>query len=197
MLLLDHASGLSMARLLRSKDESAAALKDMIAEMEKTTGRSVKRRRSEDATELLSKKFQGWLLEKRIIHEISPAYSLQSIGNAEGIQQTIMTTTRCLLEMVKSMPVYKELWDKTVLTANYQRNRMYSTSESMPGKTSYDAFTGRKPELSLLQVYSSKAFVHVHKEKRRGKLFSRSTAAILVGYSLGNFYRILITTDGG
>lgn len=195
--LLDDASGLSMVRLLRSKDGSAAALKEMIAQMEKTTGRSVKRLRSDNATELLSKKFQGWLREKGITHEKSPAYSPESNGKAERVQQTIMTTTRCLLEMVKSVPDHKELWDEAVLTANYLRNRMYSTSGNMPGKTPYEAFTGRKPDLSVLRVYGSKAFVHVPKEKRKGKLSSRSTPGILVGYSLGNFYRVLITTDAG
>lgn len=64
--LLDDASRLLIVLLLRSKDGSGAALKDMIAQMEKTTGCSVKWLRSNNATELLSKKFQVWWREKRI-----------------------------------------------------------------------------------------------------------------------------------
>lgn len=111
------------------------------------------------------------------------------------MQKTVMTTIRCLLDMVKSVPTHKELWDEAVMTSNYLRNRMVSTSGNMPGKTPYEALTGRKPDLSVLRTLGSKAFVHVPKHKRSVKLSGRSTCGTLVGYSPGNFYRVLITAD--
>lgn len=120
-----------MVRRLRSKDESAAALKDMIAQMEKTTGCLVKRLRGDNETEALRKTFQAWLHEKGITHKTSPAYSPESNGKAERVQQTITTPTRCVLDMVRSVPEHKELLVEAVLTASYLGNRMYSTSENM------------------------------------------------------------------
>lgn len=55
--LLDDASGFMMVRFMNSKNKSAAALKEIIAQMEKTTGRSVKRLRSDNAIELMRKNF--------------------------------------------------------------------------------------------------------------------------------------------
>lgn len=117
--LLDDSSGLSMVRLLKTKDESTVALQEMIALMEKTTGRSVKRLRSDNASELLSNRFQNWLRERGIQHETSPVYSPESNGKAERILQTLMNTTRCLLRMGKNIPNNKSTWDEAVLTANY------------------------------------------------------------------------------
>lgn len=193
--LLKIASGLSMLRLLISKDESAAGLKEIIAQMENTTGRSVRRLKSDNATELRSNKFQSWLQEKGIIHETSPAYSPELNGKEERFQQTIMTTTRCLLEMANFVPNYKNLSDETVLTANYVRNRIYSTSGNTPRMTIYQEFTGTKPDLSGLRAFGAKAYIHVPKQKRKAKLSARSTPRILVEYSRGNFYRVLVTTD--
>lgn len=122
-------------------------------------------------------------------------YSPESHGKAERVQQTITTTTRCVLETVKSVPNYKVLWDKAVLRENYLRNHMYSTTENMSGNTPYEAFTRRKPDLSVLRVYGSKVVVHVPEEKLKGKLFACSTSGTLVRYSSRNFYHVLISTD--
>lgn len=49
----------------------------------------------------------------------------------------------------------------------------------------------------MLRVLNFIFFVHMLKEKCKGKLSACSTPGTLVGYSLGNFYRLLITTDAG
>lgn len=94
----------------------------MIVQMKKTTGRYVKILRGDNASEFLSKHLQQWIREKEIIHETSPAYSPESNGKAERVKQTIMNTTRCLLDIIKTIKDHTELWDETVSTANYLRN---------------------------------------------------------------------------
>lgn len=81
--LLDDSSGPSMLILLRYTDESREALKEMISQMENNTGHSVKRLRSDRASELLSRSIQSWLREKVFAHEASPDYSPESNVKAE------------------------------------------------------------------------------------------------------------------
>jgi hypothetical protein len=47
--------------------------------------------------------------------------------------------------------------------------------------TPYQLFFGKKPDVSMLRVVGSQAFVHVPKEKR-GKVDKRSLRGIFVGY---------------
>lgn len=101
--------------------------------------------------------------EKGITHETSPAYYPESNGKAERVQQTIMNTKRCILKMIEKIPDHTELWDEAVLTYTFLRNRMNSTSGNMQDKTPYEAFTVKKPDLSSIRTFGSRAYVNVPK----------------------------------
>lgn len=95
----------------------------------------------------------------------------------------------------KGIIYHKGFWNEAVLTENFLRQRMFTTSGNMENMTPLDAFVRTQPDLSMLRVCGSKEFVHVPKQKRHGKLSERSVPGILVGYSPGGSYRIMIS-DG-
>ena len=68
----------------------------------------------------------------------------------------------------------------------YLKNR---SPTSAVDTTSYEAWHGRKPDLSHLRIIGSTAYVHVPKEKRT-KLDTHSHKGILVGYEGTNQYKI-------
>ena len=76
--VLDETTGISMVRPIKKKSEAPAAVKEMIAVMENMTQKTVKRFRSDNASEFLSKSFQSYLSQKGIKMETSPPYSPES-----------------------------------------------------------------------------------------------------------------------
>jgi hypothetical protein len=84
------------------------------------------------------------------------------------------------------MPVV--FWTEAVVTAVYILNR--SPTKALNDRTSYEAWHGRKPAVSHLQVFGcltfGKELGHI------GKLDDRSTPGVFIGYTKGSKpYRIL------
>ena len=104
-------------------------------------------------------------------------YSPQQNGVAERANRTIMEFVRSMLCQA-NLP--SSFWAEAVSTAVYLKNR--SPSSHFPETTPFERWNNRKPDVSNLKVFGCKAFVHVPKEKRHGKLDKRSNSCIFVGY---------------
>jgi hypothetical protein len=75
-------------------------------------------------------------------------------------------------------------------TAVYLRNR--SPTARLGATTPFEAYKGRKPDLSHLRVFGSQAWVHVPKENRK-KLDDKAVEGTLMGYGETSLlYRILL-----
>lgn len=85
MPMLDDVSGYSVVRVLKSKGDSGEGLKEIIAQKKPATGNTVKRLKSENATELLSGIYQKWLRSTDIAYELSPLLSLEYNEKAERV----------------------------------------------------------------------------------------------------------------
>lgn len=70
---------------------------------------------------------------------------------------------------------------------------MYRNSGNKNSMTPYQAFTGKRPDLSVIRTFGARAYVHVPKAKRDGNLTDRAIPGTFVGYSPVNFYRVLVT----
>ncbi|KAL0024617.1 hypothetical protein WJX77_003523 [Trebouxia sp. C0004] len=84
-----------------------------------------------------------------------------------------------------------EHWAAAASTATYVKNRSPSSHSS---HTPWEPFFGRKPDVSGMRVFGSKAYVHVPKQLRR-KLDSLSTTGTFIGYEPNSkAYRVLMDT---
>ena len=74
----------------------------------------------------------------------------------------------------------KPFWQYAVLVAGYVRYRCYNRRL---GLTPFEAFTGKKPDMSRLHVFGSVCFAYA---EEKSKLDTRSEKGIFVGYDKGS-----------
>src|SRR5579862_2096253 len=157
----DDATG--MEYLAPIMDRSAKELLRLFMEykalVENQTGHKIKRLRTDGGGE-----YKGalgkYLKENGIIHETTAPYSPDQNGVSERSNRTIMERTKAILAE-SNLP--KILWMEIAATVVYLKNR--SPTRSIKGKTPYEAWFGKKPNLSHLRVIGTAAYVHVAKEK--------------------------------
>ena len=70
----------------------------------------------------------------------------------------------------------KTFWTYAVMTSVHIQNRCFNPRL---GKTTYETFTGRKPNVSNMHVFGTVCFAHVQSPK---KLDARSEQGIFIGY---------------
>lgn len=197
---LDDHSGYALVRFVNLKSEVADALIDMVRELENLFNfktqeiRSVNRNivkwvKSDGGGEYVGHKLQYWLKQRGIVHEVTTPYSPESNGSAERLNRSLMDMARTLIWGMETPR--KELWAEAVNTACYIRNRLI-TASCKEVYTPYEVLHGRKPDVSHLKIFGSKAYVYKPSVRRNGKFDSRSEEGILVGYCRGNAYRILM-----
>ena len=71
-------------------------------------------------------------------------------------------------------------WAEAVKTTNYILNRC-STS-AVDGKTPYEAWYGKKPNVGHFRVFRCLAYAHVPKDNKK-KLDAKSEPCVFIGYS--------------
>jgi hypothetical protein len=88
--------------------------------------------------------------------------------------------------LVISSGLPEKYWPEVLLTANYLRNRSPS---SVIGKTFYEAWYQRKPDLSYLRSLGSTAWALI--PKTRKLVDDKAIKYRLVGYEGDSIYRLL------
>ena len=105
----------------------------------KYPGKRIKRLRTDNAKEYVSKNFSEFLKKEGISRELSVEYTPQQNGVAERANRTLVEMARCM--MVQSR-VPTSLWAEAVNTACYIRNRC--SSKHTGNKTPYELWTGKQ-----------------------------------------------------
>lgn len=149
--------------------------------VEKQTGKTIKRLRSDNGGEYDNKKFENFSKENGIILERTIPYTPQQNGVAERFNRTIMEKVRALL--IESNLGY-EFWGEASNTAVYLLNLIPKGAESLSPN---ELFSGEIVDLCKLRIFGKTAFGHIPKEKR-GKLDPKSEEYFFVGYE-PNGYR--------
>lgn len=162
--------------------EMLKRFKEIQAQIETELGRKIKRLRTDGGGEY-EKQFGTYLKQCGIVHEITAPYSPDQNGVSERANRTIVERVKSIIADGR-LP--KELWMEIASTVVYLKNRSPTVALST---TPYEAWYGKKPNLSHLRIIGSTVFVHVPKEKRI-KLDSNSNKCTLVGYGGTNQYRV-------
>jgi transposase InsO family protein len=123
-------------------------------EVEKQTGKSIKRLRTDGGGEY--EKWMGAHLKgSGIIHETTAPYSPDQNGVAERANRTIMERVKAIIAEAK---LDKRLWMEIADTVVYLKNRSPTSAVTT---TPYELWHGVKPNLSHLSVRScSKGKAH-------------------------------------
>ena len=104
------------------------------------------------------------------------SYTPQQNGVAERKNRSLKEMATCMLQS-KSLP--QRLWDEAIKCVAYIQNRV--PHKSVKGVTPFEAWTGKKPEVTHFRVFGSRAWAHIPTEKWRA-LEPQSKECIFVGY---------------
>lgn len=172
---LDDFTHFTQVYLMKSKSEVMNYLKEYVRETEAFFNLKTHKIRCDNGGEYSDKEMKGWCMARGIIIEHTAPYSPQLNGKAERLNRSLMEKARALLF---DSALNKEMWGEAVCTAAYLLNR---TPTSTLEVTPYEKWKNRKPDLSNVQIFGSKAYA-----KNLGylkKLDSRSKEYVFVGYA--------------
>ena len=163
---------------MKHKSEVLEKFKDF----ETTTacsGERIRKLRTDNGGEYVSKEFEAYLKSKRIFHEVTVPHSPEQNGVAERMNRTLMESARSMLSHAGLSNRY---WAEAVATAAYIRNRT-PTAAIKEQQTPYERWYRKKPNVSHLRVFGCMAFAHIP-DAQRQKLDKKSEKLRFVGYSI-------------
>lgn len=183
---IDHATGYSIVRTLKTKADVTPIVKEVLTFMEKQAETTLKAVRTDNGTEYVNAELTAFFKSKGVETQTTMPYTPEQNGTAERLNRTLVNK---VLPMLYAADLPTEAWAEAFVTANYLRN--IAPASGKP-KTPFELFYGRKPDVSILRAFGSTAYVHVPKEKR-SKLDYRAEKGIMIGYpAFGKGYRILL-----
>ncbi|KAJ0179561.1 hypothetical protein K1T71_005273 [Dendrolimus kikuchii] len=161
---------------LKNKLDVKSIFENFKNQFENELTRKIKIVRTDNGKEYCNKIFLKFLSDNGIKHQTSTPYTPEQNGLAERMNRTLVERARCMLFDAK---LKKPYWAEAVAAAAYIVNR--SPSRTLNEVTPYEKWTGKKPNVSHLKIFGSKAMVHVPKEKRL-KWDKKSQVLIFTGY---------------
>ena len=186
LLIIDDFSRLIWVAMLQHKSDALEAFKKFKALAETEKGGKLKAVRTYRGGEFTSTEFSNFCISNGIKRDLTTPYSPQQNGVAERKNRTIMSMVRAMLK-AKDLP--RELWGEAVSTAVHSLNR--SLTKSLKGQTPHEKWTGKRPSIDHMRIFSCIAHVK-DTRKHRSKLEDRSMPIIFIGYELGSkAYRCL------
>ncbi|GJX76190.1 retrovirus-related pol polyprotein from transposon TNT 1-94 [Tanacetum coccineum] len=138
----------------------------------------VKELRSDHGTEFRNHKLEKFCDEKGISQNFSSLCTSKQNGVAKRRNKTQIKATNTMLNSAK-LP--KQFWGEAVNTACYTQNR--SIIVKRHGKTTYDVFRGRSPNISYFYVFGCLVHIHIHRD-HLGKFNAKADDGFFLGYSL-------------
>lgn len=172
---LDLASRYCRVYFLLTRNQALLAIKHYHTFFVTQKGRSFRIFRVDNARELVLGDMKDFLESHGIIIETTAPYSSAQNGVAERYNRTIVERARAMLIDV-SAP--KFLWEEAVSYANFLRN--VSPTRALSGITPYEAFWGKKPDISHVHQFGRACWVLVP-EQRRTKLDATSERYMFTG----------------
>jgi hypothetical protein len=174
---IDDCSRWTVVRFLRSKSEAIEATKEFITMVENQQGKKIKTFQTDNGGEYTSEQFDNLLKGLGITRRFTIPHNPEQNGIAERKNRTLLDMARCLMLQSGLPPSF---WAEAVNTANYIRNRC--PSKSLGGRTPYEVWTGKKPNVSHFREFGCRVF-RLDRQPNRGKFDSRAKEGVFLGYS--------------
>ena len=137
---------------LKTKKDTVSTTKKFIADTAPPPHGRIKSLRSNNGSKFKSNNFQRLLCDNSIGHETSAPYSPHQNWTTERNWRTLFEMARC---MVIENNLRKSLWTYAVMTSAVIRNRRFNNRLK---QTSYYMITGRKPDLSKMNIFGSTCY---------------------------------------
>jgi len=133
--------------------------------------------RCDQGTEFENTDLVRWLRERGIKLQTTAPYSPSQNGAAERLNRTLVKLAHAMM-IAQNIPF---LWEYAIQHAAYLCER--APTRTLPEKTSYEAWHGRKPDVSHLREFGTPVYVLLQPQKTRPKLAPRLKQQIFIGYN--------------
>ena len=177
LTFIDDFTHYTWTYLLVNKSDVAKIFQEFLSSVELESGQLVKILRTDGGREYLGA-VSDLLKSKGIKHQTTTPYTPQQNGVSERMNRTLCETMRCMMHD-GNLP--QSLWGEAIMTVTYLRNRC--PTSVLKDKTPYEAWTGKRPDISNLRAFGCVAYKHVPDEKR-DKL-AKSEKCRMVCYGVG------------
>jgi len=162
--------------MLKKKSDAFAAFKLYKAHVENQTGRTIKALHDDKGGEYMSTEFNSFCDDSGIARLHTVRNRPQQNGDAENANQVMLNDITAMLSQANLPP---SMWGRCLAAQVKVWNCM--PTSALPGKTPYEAWYGKKPDLSRFRVFGCIAYVFVQKDKRK-KLEPHMEKCIFLGY---------------
>jgi hypothetical protein len=136
--------------------------------------------RVDNGAELVNGEVKKFAEQEGITIEMTAPYSPSQNGIAERFNRTILELVRAML-IAKGLPPF--LWDEAARHATYLRNR--APTRALSGMTPYEAWHGKKPDISHLREFGCDVWV-LDESLNKSKLAPKSNKMVFVGFEDGS-----------
>jgi hypothetical protein len=130
-----------------------------------------------DNGELKLSTMKDWLQSHGTQQQFTAPYTSAHIGHIKRLHRTIANKARAM-RLQADLPPNR--WDEMILTTCYLS--VQTPSRSVGGRTPYELYYSRRPNLAHLREIGSWAFVLVQ-NRNNPKIYARSVECVLVGYA--------------
>lgn len=181
VLFVDDASRYITVFLLNRKSETGACFMQYDKLCLNRTGRHVQVLRSDGENVFFNEAMTEYCLENGIKQQSSTKQTSQQNGRAERPIRTIVEMTHALLA---ERNLDLDMWGFALECAVYTKNR--SPHSALRNQTPYEVMYGKVPNLSLMRIFGTIAYMYIPESERRGAghpLFDKAKPLTFVGYS--------------
>ena len=176
LLFKDDYSGYRYIFCIAEKSEALRCFQTVCSDIFRDTGNHMQVFRTDGGGEFTSKKFQEYLTQQGICHEVTAPYSPEQNGFCERDNRTVMESVRSVLH-TSGFPL--TFWAEACHTVVHVLNR--TGSRLIPGNTPFTLWFGFKPSLEHLRIFGCHAYAYIDK-KQRTKLDPKSHLCYFLGY---------------
>ncbi|KAK4704691.1 hypothetical protein P7C70_g1518, partial [Phenoliferia sp. Uapishka_3] len=164
------------------KSQSLPNLQSWTRRAERLQGRRLVGIRTDHGGETKSNAMTSWTDKEGYIHEFANVRSHDEHGLIERQFRTVLNMIRTSL-LESGLPLF--LWVECFLASVYVKNRLPTRGLTGPnaGKTPYEVWFGKRPDLSNLRVWGCEVVVHYSLELGKDKVTDRGWRGFMVGYS--------------
>ncbi|GJS90194.1 retrovirus-related pol polyprotein from transposon TNT 1-94 [Tanacetum coccineum] len=178
LVILDNYSRYTWTRFLKHKNEAFDHFEILSKKIQNQKGCPIISIRTDHGREFDNEvQFGAFCDANGITHNFSAPRTPQSNGVVERKNRTLQEMSRTLLNE-QSIP--QNFWCNAVDTSTYILNRILI--RPFLGKTPYELFKGRKPNLEHFKVFGSKCFI-LNTKDYLTKFDPKSSEGVFLGYS--------------
>ena len=178
LVVVDDYTRFTWTVFLTKKSETKVALPNLLKQMQVEKDVSILKIRSDQGGEFVNQVIESYCNDNGIHHQLSAARTPQQNGVAERRNRTLKEAART---MISQANISQGFWAEAVNTACYTQNRSLIVKGA--GKTPYELWNGRKPNVSYFHTFGCKCYVHNNGKTQLRAFDEKADEGVFLGYS--------------